>query len=396
MTSPPSLSPAPELSQSPAQSGQRRSSRTALALGLLTFAALAVWTGVRIHESLEARAAHALEKPQAAEKAASSEAEPISLVRGKADSLRRAIACEGTLFPASEVDLAFKASGRLERLRVEVGQLVKKGEVLATLETDEAAAQARAAEAQVRAAEAQLALAEDAESRTTGMVDKGALPQATGVQVEKQRALALAQLDAAKAQLELARANLRNHTLTAPFTAFVTRVPSGTGAIAAAGMPLFHLSDVTTLKLKGTVGEQDAPHLEVGSEIEVSAQGRKVSGKVVAVLAAVDPMTRRVPFEAEIPNDGEPRLLAGTIARAKALAKDETPALRLPQSVIVPGSLDEIMVVSEGKASPRRVELERADNGEILVLSGLRVDEDVVLAPSSNELGSVELAGEPK
>lgn len=297
--------------------------------------------------------------------------------------------------PARDVDLAFKASGQLASLRVKVGQLVRQGEVIATLDTKEAAAQVRAAEAQVRAAEAQLALADDAQRRTTGMVDAGALPEATGVQVDQQRALALAQLDGARAQLSLARAALANHTLTAPFTAHVTRVPSGLGAIVAAGMPIFHLSDVTTLKLQGTVSEEDAPLLRVGSDIEVTAQGRIVTGKVVAVLTSVDPMTRRVPFEAELSNTGEAPLLAGTFVRARALAPEAIPVLRLPASARRPGSQDEIMIVSEGKLRARRVVLGASEGGDLLVRSGLRADEDVLLAPPSNAADGTELASLP-
>lgn len=396
MNRPPSITPAHGLTKASSET-KAKPSRAALAVGLLSSVALLAWTGIRIHEALQARnaaaAPNAIEAPAVAESEAATEAP--ALVRGEAFAWRPSVACEGTLVPARDVDLAFKASGRLSTLRVKVGQLVRQGEVLATLETTEAAAQVRAAEAQVRAAEAQLALAEDAERRTTGMVDAGALPQATGVQVEQQRALALAQVDAARAQLSLARAALSNHTLTAPFTAYVTRVPSGTGAIAAAGMPMFHLSDVTTLKLQGTVSEDDAPLLRVGSDIEVVASGRTVMGKVVAVLASVDPMTRRVPFEAEIANHDEPRLLAGTFVRAKALASEAIDVLRLPASALRPGAQDEIVVVSEGKARARRVVLTTAADGALLVRSGLQADEDVLRAPPSSLIDGAEIASLP-
>lgn len=394
MDRPPSITPTQGLTK-PSSEPKAKPSRAALAIGLLSSVALLTWTGVRIHEALEARGAAAEESPALAPAENESAEDAPALIRGEAHAWRPSIACEGTLVPARDVDLAFKASGRLSTLRVKVGQLVRQGEVLATLETAEAAAQVKAAEAQVRAAEAQLALAEDAERRTLGMVDSGALPEATGVQVEKQRALALAQLDGARAQLSLARVNLSNHTLTAPFTAQVTRVPSGTGAMAAAGMPMFHLSDVTTLKLQGTVNEQDAPLLRVGSDIEVMAQGRKVSGKVVAVLASVDPMTRRVPFEAEIENKDEPRLLSGTFVRARALAHEAVDVLKLPASARKPGSQDEIVVVSEGRARARRVLLTQADDGMLLVRSGLHADEEVLRAPPSSLADGAEIASMP-
>lgn len=392
MNRPPTITPAQPLEQATTPNRRKPASRTAIAALLLSFAALAAWTGVRIQEATKARAAAAAKAPESsatAEPSVTTRA-PV-IVRGEAYAFRPSVSCEGTLVPARDVDLAFKASGRLASLRVKVGQLVREGEVLAMLETTDATVQVRAAEAQVRAAEAQLALAEDAERRTTGMVDAGALPQATGVQVEQQRALALAQLDAARAQLSLARANLANHTLVAPFAASVTRVPSGTGAMAAAGMPMFHLSDVTTLKLQGTVSEHDAALLRVGSDIEVTAQGRALTGKVVAVLGTVDPMTRRVPFEAELPNTEEPRVLAGTFVRARALPAGSIDVLRLPQAALRPGTADEIVVVSEGKLRTKRIVIAGTEDSKILVRSGLQADEDVLLAPPSNVSDGKEL-----
>lgn len=396
MSRPPTVPPTQEVEKAP-QAPKRSSSKTAIAIGLLSVVALSLWTGLRVQEALEKRAAtEASARPLSeSEGEPAALAQPPSVVRGEKQQHRPSIACEGTLFASQDVDLAFKAGGQLASVRVKLGQLVKRGEVIASLDAVEASAQVKAAEAQLRAAEAQLALAEDAERRTSGMVDAGALPEATGVQVDQQRALALAQVDAARAQLSLARANLSNHTLVAPFTGFVTRVPTGTGSVIAPGMPAFHLSDVTTLSLKGTVGEEDAQLLRVGSEIEIEAQGRTVAGKVVAVLTSVDPMTRRVPFEAEVVNDVEPRLLSGSLVRAKVVAGEAVEVLRLPASALRPGSQSEIMVVDGGKLQARRVTLATSEGGDLLVRSGLSPDEDVLLAPPANAKDGAELASLP-
>lgn len=394
MSQPSTATPAHE--PHPSTNGsQAKAPKAVLSIVLIAAAGLALWTGVRISEELAARSATSAgsgeEQPARAPVADTTAA----TVRGTPTSFHPSLPCEGTLMPMREVDLAFKASGRIASLHVKVGQFVRQGEVLARLETVEAQAQVAAAEAQVRAAEAQLALASDAEQRTTGMVDAGALPEATGVQVEKQKALAAAQLDAAKAQLSLARAALANHTLVAPFSGVVTRVPSGTGAMAAAGMPMFHIADVSTLKLTGTLSEHDAPLVRVGSPIEVSVQGKTVKGKVVAVVPSVDPMTRRVPFEAEVPNTGEPPILAGTFVRAKVLAPEPVAVLTLPGSALRPGSQDEVVVVAGGKLYPRRVLLTKTASGELLVREGLSADEDVLVAPPPIVTEGAELATLP-
>src|SRR5207245_754181 len=106
----------------------------------------------------------------------------------------------------------------------------------------------------------------------------------SGVQSSQQKQLAQAQLDGARAQLQLAQANLKNHTLAAPFAGSVTKVPSGTGAIVNPGVPLFHVSDVSTLKLAATVSEGDAGLVKSGAKVTLNVDGRPIYGNVNTVL----------------------------------------------------------------------------------------------------------------
>lgn len=400
-SSAPSASPSPSSSTGPVSAPPEgaappRAPRSAVVLGIVSVALLATFTAVRIVAATKAkREASAKLEPAAQVQAERAEAPP-AVVRGTPVAWTPAIACEGTLAPARDVDLAFEASGRLAAVRVKAGDHVKRGEVLATLDTVEAAAQVQAAAAQVRAAEAQLALADDAERRVRGMVDAGAAPEANGVQVVQQRALAVAQLDGARAQLALARAALGNHTLAAPFAGFVTRVPSGTGGIAAAGVPLFHLSDSSTLKLQGTVSDADAPLVTTGSDVEIVAQGRTLRAKLAAVLSSVDPQTRRVPIEAEAQNDDAAPFLAGTFVRARIFGKEPIPVLRLPATTLRPGSQDELMIVSGGRMHARHVAFARDADGSLLVRTGLDANEDVLAAPASNATDGAELYAEAK
>jgi RND family efflux transporter MFP subunit len=362
-------------------SGARRG---LLVLGLVVVAVL-VLVGVRIKSAMSTRATAAeQQKTVVAQVVAESNRPPaVRVVNGTAGTWVPRLPLEGSLSPLREADLGFKVPGRLAAIKVRVGDKVRAGQVLATLEEAEAAVQLQAAQAQLQAAEAQAALATDSARRTQVMVSSGAQSEAAGVQAQQQHKLAEAQRDAARAQVEAARRSRVNHTLTAPFAGTVTKVPTAAGAVVAPGMPLFHLSDLSTLKLVGTVSEGDAPHAKVGATVEIlSNAGDEVvaRGKVVAVVPALDPQTKRVPVEVLIAA-GESPLLAGALVRARIVGAQPLPVVRLPAGVLRPGSQDEVLVVHQGKLSVRRVEHAIAPDGSLQVRRGVSPSDAVLAQP---------------
>jgi RND family efflux transporter MFP subunit len=359
-----------------------------LATGVL----LAVWVGVRIHTATREQRRLAEERAHAAKGATKETQTPVRVVHGTPGLWLPESAVDGTLQAIREADLGFKMQGRLQKIGVKMGDFVKRGAVLATLDDEEAAAQVAAARAQLRAAEAQFTLSEDTERRTNKLVSSGAQSQATGVQVQGQRSLAAAQVDSAKAQLRLSATMLDSSTLEAPFSGYITKVPSGPGAVVSSNMTLFHLQDTSTLKWVGTIGEADAALVHPGAPIEIIASGRTASGTVSAVLGSVDPATRRVPIEAIVKNDGSEPLLSGTFVRAVIKGVREVPVLRLPPGALRPGAQNEVMLVENGRLRAQRVLFQPAPDGSILVRSGL-LKEDTVLLGASPEAKDGDLVG---
>jgi RND family efflux transporter MFP subunit len=266
---------------------------------------------------------------------------------------------------------------------VRVGDSVKAGQALATLDTGEISAQLKAAQAQVRAAEAQLTLATDQERRTATMVQSGSLAEANGVQSTQQKALATAQLDAARAQVSLSQVSLGNHRLVAPFAGSVTRAPDGVGSVVGPNATLFEIVDLSRLKLRGTLGEHDAALVEPGSKITVESEQGAVEGTVTVVLGSVDAATRRVRIEADVDNQDK-RLRAGSFVRGVVRAGESIPVLKLPHDVLRPGAQDELLVVTGNTLASRRVVYAVAPNGELLVRRGLAAGEKVVRSPKAD------------
>ena len=353
--------------------------------GILFVGGMGAWAGVRIHAATTQKKALEQQRAADAEKA-TVEARAVPKVRvivPEATDWSPSVEIDGTLAAARSAELGFETPGRLAHVAVRVGDSVKAGQALATLDTGEISAQLKAAQAQVRAAEAQLTLATDQERRTATMVQSGSLAEANGVQSTQQKALATAQLDAARAQVSLSQVTLGNHRLVAPFAGSVTRAPDGVGGVVGPNATLFEIVDLSRLKLRGTLGEHDAALVQPGSKIAVESEQGAVEGTVTVVLGSVDAATRRVRIEADIDNQDK-RLRAGSFVRATVRAEKSIPVLKLPHDVLRPGAQDELLVVTGDTLASRRVVYAVAPNGELLVRRGLAAGEHVVRSPKAD------------
>lgn len=347
---------------------------------------LAAWTSIRVQAAKEARAEVSAQRAEDSKKtlAALKAMRKVRVVSAAPDQWVPVVEIDGTLAAGQAAEVGFKLGGRIAQLGAQLGDRVKAGQLLATLDAGEAAAQLKASQAQVRAAEAALALADDAERRTATMVQSGSAAEATGVQSMQQKALTAAQLDAARAQVALAQVSLANHRLIAPFAGSVTRAPEGAGSVVGPGSPQFEIVDLTSLKLRGTVGEQDAALVAQGAPITIETESGKAEGTVTTVLGTVDHTTRRVRIEATVPNaDG--KLRAGSFVRAKTRATEGIPVLKLPHDVLRPGTQDEVLIVTGNVLASRRIAFSYGPTGEVLVRHGLGREDRVVLDPKPED-----------
>jgi RND family efflux transporter MFP subunit len=352
--------------------------------GLAVVGGLGAWTAQRITVAQAQQADVEVQRTKDAEKAAAIANAPLKVVvtRGVATRWQPQVEMDGTLAAQQSASLSFKVPGKLARIGVRVGDEIKAGTLLASLDPREAAAQASASGAQVRAAEAQLALADDTQKRTATLVQNGAFAAAGAVQTEQQRALAQAQLDAARAQQALAQVSLGQHSLVAPFAGTVVQAPDGVGAVVGPGQTLFQLVNTKTMKLTTTISEADANLLAVGAKVVVEAETGTVEGNISALLSALDARTRRVPVVVDFPIPGP--LRAGSFVRATVDAGKGIDVVRLPHDALRPGSMDEVLVVLPGEVPTlelRRIVHSLDKDGHLLVRKGLAATDQVVLRP---------------
>jgi RND family efflux transporter MFP subunit len=373
--------------------GRGRQRGVAGVAALIGGAALFGLIGLRVKETLSERKAQAAalaENVRTAPKRAGA-----TVVHGVAKSWRPAIPVTGTLAPVQEAEIGFKTMGRLLTVNVKVGDTVKKGQALAALDTSEQSAQAAATSAGVRAAQVNYEMAKDAEKRTAALFEQHAVSDAENLATQNRAALALAQLEQARAQAHLASVGVSNGSLTAPFAGLVTKAPNGVGKIVGMAESLFRIEDTSVLKLTATLSEADARLVEIGADVMVEGASAAVKGSVTAVLASLDPQTRRVPLQAELVNDRASPLLAGAFVRATVQSAKEVNVLELPPGALRPGSQDEVVVQKAGKAHLVHVVFTQAEGGALLVRSGITAADAIVLNPSSEVREGDDVSGAP-
>jgi RND family efflux transporter MFP subunit len=359
--------------------------RPGLWLGALLFTGFLALLGVRYKEALAERRAFE-QAPATSTPAVRSETTGIAagiapLVRGEVTHWQARVALTGTLLPIHESNLSFKVTGKLSGVHVKVGDGVKAGQKLAELDAAEARAQLAAALAQVHTAEVQGAIADDNAQRTHGLFEHGAASEFQFVGDRQRADLAHAQLEAARAQADTARTSLENTQLIAPFAGHVTQAPTAAGAIVMPGNVLFRIEDTSSLRLTATISPADAAFAVPGARVEI--EGDAHAGKITAVLPSVDSQTRRLPIVAEIANTGTAPLLANVFVRAALVPSAPIDVLRLPASALRPGSQDEVAIANDGRVRIARIEYVHADDGSLLVRSGISPGDQLLVTPSA-------------
>lgn len=288
----------------------------------------------------------------------------------------------GAVEPRVSVSPGTKIMGRVERVPVDLGDRVEKGQVLAELEQRDLAAAVEQARAAVAVAEANLDNARAqfrrmSELRARGSVTEKGLEDATSAFRVAEAQLAQAQAARAAAEVTLSYARIES-----PVSGHVTAKHVEAGDMAAPGMPMFTVEDASTVIVAIRLPESEVVGLETGhpARVRVDAIDGTFEGTVDRVVPAGDPASRTFRVEARLPNPAG-ALKSGMFARA-TLERGERDAVLVPRSAVVErGQLRGVYVLDEGVARLRWIRLGRERGDAIEILSGLVPGERYVPAP---------------
>ncbi len=320
--------------------------------------------------------------------------EPISLgaedvVRLAPQVLQSGPTLSGTLQPRRVATVRAEVAGTVLEMRVEQGQPVKEGQLLARIEDTTQKDQLAAAQSAERVAESGLKVARAEEERMRKLSQAGVITQRDFEQAELARRQVQAQVSEAETRRALAQEQLGHTRVTAPFKGVVSERNASAGDIVQPGAPLYTVVDPTSLRLEASVPAVQLESLSTGTEVDFTVSGygdQRFVGRIERINPTVDPATGQVRLYVTLPNL-EQTLLAGLFAQGR-VAAEQREALAVPLSAVdVSAEPPTVMRLRDNKVERVPVTLGLRDEvaGLVELRSGV-AQGDILLRGSAREL----------
>jgi membrane fusion protein (multidrug efflux system) len=332
-------------------------------------------------------------------------AQSPELVPVVAKTVSRTVDLPGEIQPFLSVALHAKVPGYVDKVLVDRGSAVQPGQLLIELSAPEMTAQIAEAESKVQAAEsdrvqaeAQLAAVQSVRDRlkkaseTPGAIAGNELIQ-TEKQVEAAQALVRARQQATHAAEAALRAQKDREAylhIAAPFEGIVTDrlVHPGAFAGALANDTLLIIQQISRLRLVVAVPEEHAAAVSRGARVEFHVPaypGRTFAGTVARSAHALDPKTRTMPIELDVPNP-DAALAPGMYPTVKWPVRRVQPALWVPRTAVVT-TTERTFVVRPRNGRNEWVDVTKgASDGDLIEISGALKAGDLVVKRATDEM----------
>jgi len=224
---------------------------------------------------------------------------------------------------------------RITEVRASVGDVVKKGQVLARISGDAVESEFAEIRATVAEAEATLAEARANHERAKQLTAKGFYSEQQNIQTQTAADTALARLNAARARLQSAELKRSKATVLAPDDGIISARSATVGTLTQPGQELFRLIRGGRLEWRAEVTAAEVGRLKPGqAAVLTSPNGDALEGVVRAVAPTVDPQTLNALVYVDLPPEAAGKVGAGMFARGE-FRLGQSPALTLPQSAVL-------------------------------------------------------------
>lgn len=367
--------------------------------------------------------------------AATNKVRTVRVALAEVRPMERVVTVTGLLLADEAATLSVKIGGRLKTLSVDIGSVVKRGDVIAQVEPRDyelrlqqasaALSQARATvglplegmddrfdsqkTSAVKEANAVLNEATRNRDRVLKLSEQGVLSTSDLDTVEAAYTVALNRYEAAgeeartrqavlaqrRAEFDISKQQLNDTSLRSPFDGAIQSRLANVGEFLAAGARVVRLVKTDPLRLRLEVSERDAAAVQLNQRVRLTVEGDTniYSGTLTRVSPAIDEQTRMLLVEADVRNDGS--LRPGLFSRAKIVTRENEEGIAVPeQALIVFAGIEKVVVVQEGKALEKIILTGRRGPGWIEIIDGLKAGEHVVIAPGNLRTGEPVLVGE--
>ena len=315
----------------------------------------------------------ATEKPDNAKTTEQKAALTVTVVQPEKQNWKQTFTANGNIAAWQEVVIGSELSGqRLTRVNVNVGDEVKRGQVLAEINSDTIRADLAAAKASYAEAQAVLADAVTNNKRIQQLRNTGAISAQELTQYQTSQATAQARLDASRAQIESNQLRLAQTQVISPDNGVISARTATVGSLAQTGQELFRLIRDHRLEWRAEVTTSDLYKLKQGMNARIFSPDPAqpaITGKVRMIAPVIDPQTRYGLVYVDLPATQAFRM--GMFVKGE-FDLGEKPALTIPQTALLlrDGFAYVFIVGKNNRVAQQKVTVGRrlADRVEILDL----------------------------
>jgi RND family efflux transporter MFP subunit len=308
---------------------------------------------------------------------------PVKVVEiAQADTTRK-LDYSGAVRARTEMNLGFRVNGKIVERKVDIGQKVKPGDVIARMDATDYILAVRRSQADLDAAEKQVQTTELARTRAQTLFNKNVTSKSQLEQAELSYEQAISTRDSAMSALSEAKNQVAYADLTSDMNGIVTAINADVGQVVSSGTPVITVAVDGEKEVQVAVPEMDIAQFKVGKDVKArfwSDAALVLNGKVREVSGSAD-QSRTFAVRVSVPND--PRVLLGMTATIEALADNTQPYVSIPLSALAQKDGKQIVWLvdrSAGTVHSRAIKVaDFADDG-VRVADGLKAGDVVVAA----------------
>ena len=317
----------------------------------------------------------------------------VAVVKPKSEASTDVLTLPGNLQAFEESPIFARTNGYLLRWNKDIGSKVTKGELLAVIdapEVDQELSQTKAARDQVKSA---LGLAKISADRWANLRKSDSVSQQEADQQASNYQQAQANLASADANVRRLEQLESFKNVYAPFSGVITRRNVDPGALinsgaGVAGKELFDIARVDPLRVFVSVPQAYAPSMKVGNKAEITLQefpGQKFMGTITRTADAIDPATRTLNTEVDVPNkDG--KLLPGSFGQVHFATGSQVQRITIPvNAMLFRAEGAQVAVVDkDSKIELKSITIGQDFGATLEILGGLDGNDQIVINPSDS------------
>ena len=285
----------------------------------------------------------------------------------------------GTVRSRSEINISPRITARILNIKVNAGDKVSKGDVIAMLDPDAQRSHQRSAQAALNAAKANAKNMAANAQRIKNLYAKEAATKEMYDNTIAQYQIAKAQLDAASSALRETSIGLADTILKAPFDGTVIQRLKQPGDMGLAGAPIVAMHNSAALRLEAAVPTSCARHIKLGDQVPVKIETveQQFTAEIDEIVPEVDPQTRTILIKAALPLDAS--LQPGLFGWLDQVC-DQHEGLLVPATAVRKiGQLEVVKVVIDKQLQTRQVRIGKHYGNDVEIQSGLNAGETVVV-----------------